>query len=333
MKKFIIMAAALVLSAVSFTSCESDPIVPVLSGETEFTVRQGESLTIKPIYTSVLDGATFTWTDGENNVLATTQELTLENKELGDHNYKLTISNSSKASETASQHYRVTVEKYTVTLDFEGDYWTTKIDDKQYGGQMLYSGEGYSWTCMNTNITSQLTNGYGDNKFWGGGIAISNYIDADIQNHNTYTYQLAVPESNGSKNFAVAYCDASFTFADGKARYIESMQICPTTYTLGVCKYGDGYAASLANGGDLILEITAILEDGTEKKGTDHIYFAHGGTLMTKWVTFPMSNYYGNCKVKGLKFHMTGTDTSDYGGIKTPTYFAFDNVVVDMYAE
>ena len=336
------MAVALLMGAAAFTSCskDDDPVIPVIDATvTTYTVKQGEQLTITPQVTSLLDGATYEWIDSEGKVLSTTPSVTLDNKVCGLHYYQFKVKNANDDKQCASQIYSVTVEQDLVTVDFEGDYWTALIDTPQYGGPLLYGTDSstpvnYSWTDPQTQLSSKLTAVWGG--YYGyseGGIAISNYVDADIKNHNNYNYQLAVPVSNGSKNFAVAYCEASMTFADGKARYIESIDMCPTTYALGVCKYGDGYAASLAESGYLTLNIIGILADDTEKN-LINIDLASKSGMMEDWITLTFNVFAagGNVKVKGLKFTMTGSDSSEYG-LNTPAYFALDNIVVDNYTE
>jgi len=210
--------------------------------------------------------------------------------------------------------------KYSV-VDFEGDYFTKLIDNPQYGGDLLYSGNGYSWTDSATGLTSSLTNGWGDNKFWGGGIAISNYIDSNSKEHATYQYQLAVPETNGSKNFAVVYCDASMSFSDGKAYEMVSMKISPTTYQLGVSMNGDGYAKALT-GLDDYLTVTITGYNGTAVTGSVTFDLARAGKFPLNWNTVDLKKL---GKVTKVAFTMTGSDNSEYG-VKHPQYFAIDDI-------
>lgn len=222
-------------------------------------------------------------------------------------------------------------------LTFEEPSWANYIDSKQYGGSLLYgtgtgyteedfeAGKVYNWKDQNTMLSSTLTFGWGSYCYWNGGIAVSNYIDSNIEEHKDFDYQLAVPKSNGSKNFAVVYCEASMTFADKVAREIASMDVSPTTFQLGVTTYGDDKAKSLAKEGELVLHITGIMPNDSEQELTT-VYLAKNGTLLTDWVTINVCP--AGVKVKGLKFTMTGSDASDWGGINTPTYFAFDNVKV-----
>lgn len=225
-------------------------------------------------------------------------------------------------------------------LTFEGDAFSALIDAPQYGGTLLYGekdGEGqtiipnYSWTDKgNTLLSGGLTKAWGG--YYGyseGGVAISNYLDEDLEKHNDYKHQLAVPVTNGSLNFAVVYCDASIAFSDSVARVIRGMQVAPTTYELGVITYGDGWASSLANGGELTVDIEGL--NGKASTGHVKVDMAKDGNLLKSWTNVDLTSL---GKVTELKFTMTGTDYSndkkDPSAIKSPKYFAFDNVVVEF---
>ena len=211
----------------------------------------------------------------------------------------------------------------TATLDFEESFWNAFIDSKQYDGTLIYGAcaKNYAWSHYLTGLSGGLTLAWGgDYGFAEGGTVISNYIDADIQNHADYLHQLAVPASNGSKNFAIVYCTATIKFPAGVSRVIKSMDVSPTTYELGVVKFGDGYAASLSQSGNLTLTITA---DTGAKLDID---MARDGNILSTWKTFDLSSLGA---VNSLTFTMDGSDRSSYGP-KHPLYFAFDNVVVQL---
>ena len=209
-------------------------------------------------------------------------------------------------------------------LTFEGDEWTALIDNPQYNGPLLY-GEGkdsYGWSDAKTGLSGGLTRAWGGGYGYSeGGTAISNYVCDSLQKHATYTYQLEVPVSNGSKNFAVVYCDATIKFAEGVKRVIQSMDVCPTTYLLGVETYGDGYAKALTEAGDnMTLTITA------DNGKTMDVDFARDGQILKAWKRIDLSALGA---VNSLTFTMDGSDKSDWG-VKHPKYFAFDNVRVEM---
>ena len=129
-------------------------------------------------------------------------------------------------------------EQKTAVLTFEGENWNALIDNPQYNGTLLYGPNAlnYKWSDAATGLNGGLTLAWGGQYGYSeGGVAISNYIDTNLTEHATYNYQLAVPTSNGSKNFAVVYCGASIQFAGGESHLIKSMDICPTTYLRGRC--------------------------------------------------------------------------------------------------
>ncbi|MCF0196844.1 MAG: DUF4465 domain-containing protein [Bacteroidaceae bacterium] len=204
------------------------------------------------------------------------------------------------------------------TLNFEGEYFTKLIDNPQYGGPLLYSEDKYEWT----DTTSLLTSGcqkddwtmYGMGWGWKDGIAISSYVDGDEK--VDYLRQLAVPVSNGSRNFAVAYKSGTLSFSDGKARVIQTMDICSTTYLLNNMK------ASCGKGYRFYLVLVATHADYSTKSQT--VTLAEDEKLVETWQTIDLSAL---GEVKKIDFVFTGTDNSDWG-LNTPAYFAFDNVVV-----
>ena len=217
-------------------------------------------------------------------------------------------------------------QQNTMTLTFEGSSWNSLIDNPQYYGPLLYgeNAKDYAWTDATTQLHGGMTNAWGGQYgFSEGGIAISNYIDADVNSQRSYDCQLAVPVSNGSKNFAVVYCDANLTFADGVARQIESMDMIGTTYLISVAKNGNDYAKALKDKGDYVnLIITGY--NGETVTGTSTVTLALQGGSLDKWYTHSLK---GLGKVTRLHFTMDGSDKS-FGYMNTPTYFAFDNVVV-----
>lgn len=208
-----------------------------------------------------------------------------------------------------------------MTLTFEGNQWDALIDNPQYNGPLLYgeNAKNYAWTDEETKLHGQMTNAWGGMYgFSEGGIAISNYIDADFSTERSYDIQLAVPASNGSKNFAVVYCDADLTFADGVAREIKKIDFIATTYMLSIAQNGNKYAKPLTGEGEYAnLVVTGY--NGEEKVGYSRIVLAMEDFKLDKWYSHSFS-WFG--KVTRLHFSLEGTDTG------TPAYVAFDNVVV-----
>ncbi len=220
--------------------------------------------------------------------------------------------------------------------------WSSLIDDPQYYGPLLYPSfykEGdpiYGWYDKgNTKLASELVNAYGDGAYWSGGIAISNYIDADLT-HGDYNHQLAVPAGNGSQNFAVVFCNSNPTinpknpqttmeFGDGGAYQFKSMLISPTTYQLNVSKNGNGYAKALTKEGDYFtLSIHAMLKGAVV--GTIDIDLVRDGKFLEGWQKIDLTSLPA---CEGLMFTMDSNDAA-WGYVNQPTYFAIDDVEVDL---
>lgn len=211
----------------------------------------------------------------------------------------------------------------TSTVTFEGSYWDSLIDNPQYGGPLLYGSMAstYHWVDEETQLMGGMTNAWGGQYgFAEGGIAISDYVSEYMDAPRDFNNQLEVPMSNGSKNFAMVYCDASMEFVDGKAHVIQSMDLCLSSYTHYVALKGCDFAKPLTGADDfLVLHIEAdngasITED-----------MVRGGKVRTGWRQIDLS---GLGAVKSLSFRMTGSDQSEYG-LNTPAYFAVDNIVVE----
>lgn len=216
----------------------------------------------------------------------------------------------------------------TQTVTFEGSYWDALIDAPQYGGTLLYGSDAknYGWCDVATQLTGYMSNTWGGTYgFAEGGSAISNYIDENINEPRDYNVQLAVPVSNGSKNFVVVFDNSSLMFADKQARVIKSMDVIGTTYALSVCKNGDGndYAKALTQKGDFYDVIVTGFKSGKET-GAVTISIAKDGGFLADWYKADMTSLGA---VDSLAFSMDGSDKSSWG-VKTPKYFAFDNVVI-----
>lgn len=225
--------------------------------------------------------------------------------------------------------------------------WSSLIDRVQYNGPMLYPSSFdededilYGWYDEgNTEITSEFTNLWVDGKFWGGGIAISNYVDDNIEQHGTYNYQLSVPVSNGSDNFAVVYCNAvptiangnpqtCFEFADGP-HVIESILVSPTTYQLSAAQYGNSDCHSLLSEGDF-LTVTFHGYNGQTPTGTVSFDLARDGQLLDSWQQVDLTPLQSVSKVL---LTIDSNDKSPLYGVNHPSYFAFDDVVVRFVSE
>lgn len=209
-------------------------------------------------------------------------------------------------------------EPQELTCTFEGEYFARLIDNPQIFGPQLYGDGTYNWKCPVTSINSKLTNSWGDGKFWGGGIAISNYVSADLEACHGEEYQLTVPVSNGSNQFAVVYCTGLLQFASEGSRP-QTICICPTNYLLYSITKGDGTAKALDSEGDyLTLHITA---DNGKQVDVD---LARDGSILSHWSDVDLTSL---GLVHSLTFTMSGSDVSD-GWINSPAYVAIDDITV-----
>lgn len=218
--------------------------------------------------------------------------------------------------------------KGIVNFNTGDETWSSLIDEQQNNGTLLYPTDKaaplYGWYDENnTEIMSTFTNSWGDNKFWGGGIAISNYIDSNISNGDT-DHQLSVPASNGSDNFAVTYCTAEFSFADGTTHEIESILISPTIYQLNVSKNGNAYAKALTEEGDYLSIVFTGYNNDVASENVVKFDLVRDGNFIETWTEVSLLAL---GQVDKVVLTMESNDMS-YGYLNQPQYFAFDNVKV-----
>ena len=244
-------------------------------------------------------------------------------------------------------------------IDYKGPednarYWSSKIDDPQIYGEILY-GTGCLWNDENNTFLYGSVLPY-DPETWsgglsGGGIAISNYGNGMLTGAD-YTRQLEVFDSEldgagrqncgnrGSNNFAIVYDGglfgsnpAALTMSDGVARVIESAYVNNTCYALNSLLNGDDYAAPMANNGFFKIRATGY-NGGLEMSHLD-FYLAQNISFVTSWTRWDLS---GLGYVDKVVFSLIGSDElySDYGFgpmLNTPTYFAIDDVAVRYYPD
>lgn len=248
---------------------------------------------------------------------------------------------------------------YATNNSGETSYWSSLIDDPQYGGILLY-GEGggdyssmgsvldYSWCdSNNTWLQSAFPENFGGQKmYWSGGHAISNYWDSDLGNGD-YMHQLSVYARgevgdgqgghghNGSDNFCVHYGYKDeysesigmsnlpyFEFADGTARTIDHMYINMTTYLANCIANGNDLTSSLGEGEYVKIEATGYTNRGTN---TSYAFLAkEDGTVIDGWTKWDLSEL-GN--VTKVEFNMIGSSDNGYG-FSQPAYFCYDDVAV-----
>lgn len=218
----------------------------------------------------------------------------------------------------------------------EYDWWESLVDNKQYGGDLLYSGNGYSWYDVRTDLYSTLPDKWKTGTFDGGGIAISNYIATTL--NATYEQQLTIAEKsiNGTanNNFAVAYVftnDAppfiEFKYSSG---IVEHIHVVNTSYTLNVVKNGNDFAPAMAANQYIKIVATGIDKAGNATNTSTFMLF--DGPYSKGWKRWDLTEL---GVVKRIEFRMY--EGSYIDGIATdstaeypvyPMYFAIDNIQV-----
>lgn len=232
-------------------------------------------------------------------------------------------------------HHQTT---HSNVVDFEGTYWDQLIDEPQYGGKLLYSGNRYAWTDEWTGLSGGLKGDeQGQYTFDNGGAAVScyKYISEDFKGHRSKEYQLEVPHTNFSTNFLVVHCNPNTKAEEAdhvrltfpKPTFINRLYISPTTYSLGAALYGiEGTCRALTKGSDyLAIHITAYNGNEIVLNGNNSwLSIIKNGQLqnnMDRWIQFPQIGY-----VTDLILWMEGSDTDENGILRTPAYFAIDNI-------
>ncbi len=223
------------------------------------------------------------------------------------------------------------------------DYWTSLVDTPQYGGPMLYPEDEdeawlYNWIdAGNTFLASELTNNYGDHKFWGGGHAVSNYTDMDLT-HGDFNHQLAVYAAggrNGSKNFCVHNGNVAegdtyskrpaICFKDGIERVVDHMWVMNTTYVVNAIVNGDGQSPEFGEG-DFLKAIAIGIDAAGEETGRCEIFLAKDTDYLKEWTKWELASL---GKVAKIEFNIEGSKHNAWG-LTTPAYFAYDDVQVQF---
>lgn len=241
--------------------------------------------------------------------------------------------------------------------------WSSLIDNTQYGGDLLYgenhgdpkadySTVNYKWYDEgNTYLYSELPENWGSKMYWGGGHAVSNYWDGNL-NNGDYNHQLSVyvPNTtsngrgghghNGSDNFCVhyGYRDNSgysadnlpfFKFGNGGEYTIEGMWINNTTYFVNGVTNGNGLTNALGDKDYVMIEATGYDKNNTVT-GTARQRLAFGKNFCIKdWTYWNMKSLKTPNRVE---FNIVGTSNNGYG-FSQPTYFCYDDVQVRISTE
>lgn len=239
--------------------------------------------------------------------------------------------------------------------DYKGasntSYWSSLIDKPQYGGPLLYgnySNVDYKWfDDKNTFIAHELPENYDSRVYWGGGHAISDYVETDVEKgaHDT---QLAVffkdqtteqGGHNGSKNFCVhyGYKDGSsfnqiqvlpsFYFKDGTARVVDHMYVMVTTYLANCIINGNSLTEPCGPNDWIKVVATGYDATGNKMEGNELEFSLTTGILgvvMSDWQRWDLSAL---GKVSRIEFNIKGSSDNGYG-FSQPAYFAYDDIAV-----
>lgn len=229
-----------------------------------------------------------------------------------------------------------TIKGESVTLDFEGAYWDSLVDDPQYMGSLLYGGNGYSWHDEVTDLASEFTNAYKDKMFWGGGIALSSYFTTDHTTANTASQQLTVlaEGAHSGKNCIVChgykgYEDCrSYIYFKSYPRKIESAWVAHTAYSYAMAKDGESgtYPIPALNNESLWIHAIGynINKEGREVETTslDFYLYKDGKSAFDGWKLWDMSPLGVVYKVR-FDVQWNGNGLCPH-----PAYFALDDITV-----
>ena len=224
-----------------------------------------------------------------------------------------------------------------VVCNFEGEEWDALVDNKQYEGDLLYSGQPYSWYDAESDLAGGLTDAYGDSKFWGGGTAISNYASTDYLNNGTYNEQMTAftDGAYSGKNFLLIYGSntvygdlrSAISFKTG-AKSILSARVCITTYMYYVATTDNHIAPPLDKNGWIRVDAEGytISEQGEEQSNgkTCSLYlFRNGEAQFSGWKEWDLRSL---GKVDKVKFDFKASDNA--AAAEYPAYLAVDDIVV-----
>ena len=229
-------------------------------------------------------------------------------------------------------------------------YWSSKIDEPQYGGPILY-GDGCVWADENnTNLVGSVLPydaATWSGGFSGGGIAISNYGNGMLAGAD-YTRQLEVYNpaldgagrkgcgNNGSDNFAILY-DAGFWgsnlaaiyMPEGKPCVVESVFVNNTCYTMNFLVNGDAYNPPMAENGYYYVTATGFV--GDEISGNLNFLLASYDEYVTYWAKWDLAELGA---VDKIVFTVYGSaDLYGEYGFNAPAYVALDDITVRVYPE
>lgn len=233
-------------------------------------------------------------------------------------------------------------EKNRVTLDFEGDYWTSLIDNQQYGGDLLYKGATYSWYDEATDLEhANIAGGYE----WEGVyyytasafMAVSNYLSTDYTENGSSMEQLTVYGSAMHSGSNCVVCNGyKSSYGDNRptlsfhndAAYIESVWVANTTYFYNVALNGNDFAKPLTTESVWVRATGYTLDaEGSEVEGSslDFYLYKAGKAAFEGWSKWNLSAL---GKVNKIKFDVQWNGEGGADAFMHPAYFALDDITV-----
>ena len=230
--------------------------------------------------------------------------------------------------------------KNRITLDFEGDYWTSLIDSPQYNGELLYKQEGYSWYDEATDLYSTVNELWYTAAYWNGGLAVSNYYTTDYTTATSFMEQLTVfTEGAHSGNNCIVHngykCDMmgdarSVLQFKTEAGFIESAWVAHTSYSYSSAIGGlnDQTPALTAEQSIWIVATGYTLDgEGNEVEGNSVTLYLYenGQASFSGWKQWNLSAL---GKVNKIKFDVQWNGEGGADKFMHPAYFALDDITV-----
>lgn len=236
------------------------------------------------------------------------------------------------------------------------DYWSSLVDNPQYGGVLLYgeSGAGvtaldeaYSWYDKgNTELASTINNSWGAWAYWNGGMAVSDYVGSALENVS-YTEQLTVYASgsetgrgaggygasdhfaviNGTDNTPSGGVDsrAVLSFPEGQTGIVEYAYVAPTTYFLSNVVNGSATCAPAKEGTFVDLVVEGYDVQGVKTSAVS-LRLVDGLRHVDRWTWLDLSAL---GRVHSVRFGFQASeDQVGQWGLNTPAYVAIDNIAV-----
>lgn len=256
----------------------------------------------------------------------------LDNK-YAEQEGRIMITALDSKNKTTMSEIAVKAVYRTSIVTFEDEdgasYWSSLIDNPQYGGELLYADywwADYKWTDKVSGLHSTINEGSWGKVYWSGGIAISNYYSLDAEAYGDYESQLTVygkSGNNGSKNCGVIFAPGYIDFADGVAKTIDHMYIAPTTYYYYVAIKGNDLSAPVGENESVWVKAVGYM-NGKEGKTVTTYMVKNGKSLIDTWTKWDLS---GLGKVDKVELTIGG-DTDNGYGFSIPAYFAIDDIAI-----